>query len=167
MQLSEQIRRLRKEKGLSQEQLAMQLGVSRQTVSKWELGDAVPDTVHIVLLSQIFGVTTDQLLHNEIKQQTSQSKTRFLSAKAEKLVLEKGYWAGIYLIAKDLVGVIGGTLFAFAWISVLSTISPRLSDFPVQAFILPIAAGMLSVFSLIRMIVHLILTIKLKKLDHS
>ncbi len=57
---------LRKAKGLSQEQLAAQMTVSRQAVSKWELGEAMPDTENVVQLSRIFGVTTDFLLRDEI-----------------------------------------------------------------------------------------------------
>lgn len=62
MHLQETIYRLRKERGLSQEQLAQALGVSRQAVSKWESGGAIPDVEKIVLLSELFCVTTDELL---------------------------------------------------------------------------------------------------------
>ena len=48
MMLGEKIVQLRKEERLSQEQLAMKLNVSRQAISKWELGDAIPDTEHVV-----------------------------------------------------------------------------------------------------------------------
>jgi transcriptional regulator with XRE-family HTH domain len=63
--LGEKIHRLRKSKGLSQEALAGQLTVSRQAVSKWELGESVPDTENVVQLSKIFGVSTDYLLNDE------------------------------------------------------------------------------------------------------
>ena len=52
----------RKKNGWSQEELADKLGVSRQSVSKWEGAQAVPDMKKIVLLSEIFGVSTDYLL---------------------------------------------------------------------------------------------------------
>ena len=51
MMLGEKIHQLRKEKGLSQEQLASQITVSRQAISKWELGEAVPDVENTVPLS--------------------------------------------------------------------------------------------------------------------
>ena len=51
--------------GWSQEELAEQLGVSRQSVSKWELGAAIPDLDKILRLSQLFGVTTDYLLKDD------------------------------------------------------------------------------------------------------
>lgn len=62
MTLGEKIQQLRKAGGLSQEQLAEQLDVSRQSVSKWELGDAVPDINKIVMISELFSVSTDELL---------------------------------------------------------------------------------------------------------
>lgn len=62
MVLGEKLSMLRKARGLSQEQLAEQLGVSRQAVSKWELNEAVPDVGRVVALSEFFGVTTDYLL---------------------------------------------------------------------------------------------------------
>ena len=62
MTLGEKIQRLRKSKGLSQEQVAAQITVSRQAISKWELGEAMPDTDNVVQLSEIFGVSTDYLL---------------------------------------------------------------------------------------------------------
>ena len=49
-------------RGLSQEALASILGISRQSVSKWELGQAMPDIDKIVLLSQLWGIATDELL---------------------------------------------------------------------------------------------------------
>lgn len=66
MTLGTKLLELRKSKGLSQEQLAAQMAVSRQAVSKWELGEAMPDTDNVVALSRIFGVSTDFLLRNEL-----------------------------------------------------------------------------------------------------
>jgi len=63
--LGEKIHRLRKGKGLSQEELASQLNVSRQAISKWELGESVPDTENVVQLSKLFEVSTDFLLNDD------------------------------------------------------------------------------------------------------
>lgn len=65
MTLSEKILHLRKQNGLSQEAFAEKLGVSRQSVSKWESGAAVPDVDKVIAMSEIFGVSTDELLKNE------------------------------------------------------------------------------------------------------
>lgn len=69
MTLGEKITVLRKKRSLSQEELAITLGVSRQAVSKWELGDATPDTEKIVALAEYFDVTTDWLLRDIQPQQ--------------------------------------------------------------------------------------------------
>lgn len=65
MELKDKLLMLRKEKNLSQQQLADQLNVSRQSISKWELGESQPDISNIVLLSEIFHVSTDYLLKDE------------------------------------------------------------------------------------------------------
>ena len=62
MDFSERLLTLRKSLDLTQEQLAEKLNVSRQSVSKWESGQSVPELDKIVALSVIFGVTTDSLL---------------------------------------------------------------------------------------------------------
>ncbi len=59
---------LRKKNGWSQEELAEKLNVTRQSVSKWEGAQAIPELAKILLLAQLFGVTTDYLLRDEIEQ---------------------------------------------------------------------------------------------------
>ncbi len=66
MTFGEKLQKLRKAQGMSQEQLAVQLGLSRQAVSKWELNEATPDTENVVQLSRIFAVSTDYLLLDEV-----------------------------------------------------------------------------------------------------
>ena len=66
MTLSEKIQILRKQKGMSQEQLATHVMVSRQAISKWELGESVPEVENVVQLSKIFNVTTDYLLLDNV-----------------------------------------------------------------------------------------------------
>ena len=67
MILADKIMELRKKAGWSQEELAAQLGVSRQSVSKWEGAQSVPDMEKIVQLSRLFDVTTDYLLRMKSK----------------------------------------------------------------------------------------------------
>lgn len=78
MKLSEKIGMLRKKAGFSQEELAEKLDISRQSVSKWELGDSVPELDKIVRMSELFGVTTDFLLKEE--QETAEPERPFDSA---------------------------------------------------------------------------------------
>lgn len=65
MVLGDKIIKLRRQNGWSQEELAEQLGISRQSVSKWESGTSVPDLDKIIKLSGIFGISTDYLLKEE------------------------------------------------------------------------------------------------------
>lgn len=62
MTLGEKLQKLRKARGWTQEELAAQVGVSRQSLSKWESDGALPDTTNVLLLADLFGVTTDYLL---------------------------------------------------------------------------------------------------------
>ncbi len=71
MSLGNQIHELRKKQNLSQEQLAEKVGVARQTISKWELGETAPDIKQAQMLSQIFNVSLNELLGNEAKKSVS------------------------------------------------------------------------------------------------
>ena len=66
MILADKIIELRKRNGWSQEELALRLDVSRQSVSKWEGAQSIPDMNKILKLSEIFGVSTDILLKDEL-----------------------------------------------------------------------------------------------------
>ena len=66
MILADKIIDLRKKNGWSQEELAEQLGVSRQSISKWESAQSVPDMNRILAMSRLFGVSTDYLLKDEL-----------------------------------------------------------------------------------------------------
>ena len=73
MNISEKILKLRKEKGLSQETFAEKLGVSRQSVSKWESGGSLPDIDKIIAMSKFFGVSTDYLLKDETAEEPAET----------------------------------------------------------------------------------------------
>ena len=68
MTLGENLRALRKEAGLSQEEVAGQLYVSRQTISKWENNLAEPGVENLKALARLYGITLDQLLGEEVRQ---------------------------------------------------------------------------------------------------
>ena len=68
MILADKIMQLRKQKGWSQEELAEKLGISRQSVSKWESGMSVPDLDKILKLGELFAVSTDYLLKEEMEE---------------------------------------------------------------------------------------------------
>lgn len=64
MELKEILLSLRREKGLSQAELAEELGVSRQAVSRWEAGLAVPSGENLIALSRVYGVTVEEMCRN-------------------------------------------------------------------------------------------------------
>ena len=68
MIIADKIVSLRKRAGWSQEELAEKLGVTRQSVSKWEGAQSVPDMDKVVSMSRLFGVTTDYLLKDELEE---------------------------------------------------------------------------------------------------
>ena len=91
MILADKIIALRKKAGWSQEELAEQLGVTRQSVSKWEGAQSVPDMDKVVQMSRLFGVTTDFLLKDELSEE--EYYTRENKAKSPVIGAVSGiYW---------------------------------------------------------------------------
>ena len=88
MELAEQIAALRKKHGFSQEELGEKLGVSRQAVSKWESGQAVPELEKLKELCRIFGVSLNELLQLEENGQVREEEN-LLSQQAEKNIAEQ------------------------------------------------------------------------------
>ncbi len=76
MILADKIIKLRKQCGWSQEELAEKLGISRQSVSKWESANSIPDLNRIILLAEIFDVTTDFLLKDEYETFQSNNESK-------------------------------------------------------------------------------------------
>lgn len=101
MNLADRIQSLRKAKGISQEELAEQVGVSRQAVSKWESGQSTPDLEKIVIMSEFFEVTTDYLLKGTEPAKDKDEKTRELASR----IL---YIASTALIVIGLMCAFGG-----------------------------------------------------------
>ena len=75
-QFKDNLKKIRKEHNLSQEQLAEELGVSRQAISKWESGTAYPEMDKIIFLCDKFNVNIDDLLHNDIKEVKSEEESK-------------------------------------------------------------------------------------------
>lgn len=106
MKLQEKILYCRKKAGISQEALAEQLGVSRQAVSKWETGDAVPEINKLMLLARAFGVTTDWLLsEDESYEEEDAEKNGCFSAGEERFT-----WVD------RVPGMIGRLLRRYGWL---------------------------------------------------
>ena len=111
MQLGKQIYELRKKANLSQEQLAVKVGVSRQTISKWELCETAPDIKQAQVLSQVFSVSLDELTGNDTKEVIYKkvSNTEKLAGLIIKVIK---IW-GIIILACLIVAVVGIVLFGF------------------------------------------------------
>ena len=111
MELGKQIYELRKKANLSQEQLAEKVGVSRQTISKWELGETAPDIKQAQVLSQVFSVSLDELTGNDTKEVIYKkvSNTEKLAGLIIKIIK---IW-GIIILACLIIAVIGIILFGY------------------------------------------------------
>ena len=111
MELGKQIYELRKKANLSQEQLAEKVGVSRQTISKWELGETAPDIKQAQVLSQVFSVSLDELTGNDTKEVIYEkvSNTEKLAGLIIKIIK---IW-GIIILACLIIAVIGIILFGY------------------------------------------------------
>ncbi|MDE6714632.1 MAG: helix-turn-helix domain-containing protein [Lachnospiraceae bacterium] len=116
MNVADRIQNLRKIRGISQEQLAEAIGVSRQAVSKWESEQSTPDLEKIVLMSDFFDVTTDYLLKgieptNEIEHMTvgdvlDKKILTDTNGKRMKKILRYALYVFIGVLAVDLLAFI-------------------------------------------------------------
>lgn len=110
MKLYEKITLYRKKNGLSQEELAEKIGVSRQAVSKWETGDALPEITKLKALADTFNVTVDFLLDEETTEFSQQNQPQSIS------VLDK--YADKIDDCVDNISSKSGTFFKkYGWIS--------------------------------------------------
>lgn len=83
--LSENIKNLRKEKGMSQEELAVKLNVVRQTVSKWEQNLSVPDSEMLIKIAEVFEVSVSRLLGETVEENDTKTELEKISQKLENL----------------------------------------------------------------------------------
>ena len=110
--LSEKLYKLRKNSGLSQEQLAEQLNVSRQAISKWESGTAVPESEKLINISNYFGVSVDYLLKDD-----AEDKAKVTDSTMEE---KPKMIAGIIICIAGIISMV-------IW-GLLSIFSPEASD---------------------------------------
>lgn len=101
MQLSEKIIALRKSRNMTQEQLAEALNVSRQAVSRWEVGSALPDAMNVLQLSKLFGVSADYLLNDDYTSDRDIPAVKYTKAMAVR------WTKSIFAIWTAAVGLIG------------------------------------------------------------
>lgn len=136
MKLNEKIHFYRTRAKLSQEELAAQVGVSRQAVSKWELGEATPEVSKLAALAKAFGVTTDELLSEEAPQREPEEEAPAPPSEnpvgpdarpsggaglLDHLVRRYGWLAGVYLALGGLGTALVGGLARFAFGQMFAT----------------------------------------------
>lgn len=116
MTFAEKLLELRKKEGLSQEELAQELNVSRQAISRWEMGTAMPDAPNLLQISKLFQVSVDYLLNDEFttneelvwirrtdieKTPKGQNRTRLIIA---------GSMMGVGLLGMLILGILGSVI---------------------------------------------------------
>ena len=119
MDFNNRFYQLRKQKGFSQEELANRLNVSRQTVSKWEVGDSTPDMEKLVAMSDLFDVSLDLLVMGKESEAQAQipQKSEFAKVLDEKVLTQKNKKK-----AKSILKIVGIALAVVLAIDVISMI---------------------------------------------
>lgn len=118
MEFNNRLYELRKQKGFSQEELANRLNVSRQTISKWEIGDSTPDMEKLIAISDLFEISLDELVVGKVNSSNAASKTSEVlnvleekvctpdnKKKAKKGLKIAGIIAGV-IVAVDIISMI-------------------------------------------------------------
>ena len=93
MGFGENLMRSRKKSGLSQEEVAAKLGVSRQTVSKWELGETLPDIQQAKKLSTLYHITLDELVELDLQVKEIQEVIEKTTEETQKKIDWTAMWA--------------------------------------------------------------------------
>ena len=119
MDLNNRLYQLRKQKGLSQEELANRLNVSRQTVSKWEVGDSTPDMEKLVAISDLVDVSLDKLVmgKEDEPQNPTATKSDLVTVLNEKVLTSNNKKK-----AKRILKIVGIIAAAILLIDVISMI---------------------------------------------
>lgn len=145
MILADKIIRLRKKNGWSQEELAEKMNVSRQAVSKWEGAQTVPDLQKVLQLSELFGVTTDYLLKDEIEdeeftERTSESGVKRVTMEEANAFIEWRKTASKCIAAATFLCIIAVIQFLLV---------VALGEFYGQSEYLMVSIGLASLFVLV------------------
>lgn len=116
MELKERLAQLRKDRSLSQNDLAEKLNVSRQAISRWEQGTAVPSSDNLIYLSRLYGITLDELVYGKEKieiEQAEEAAEILVSEETGHMKTQKRPWYKLWWV-KLLFGalVLGVLIFA-------------------------------------------------------
>ena len=109
MEIGKSIMNLRKKNGLSQEELAGKIGVARQTISKWELGETSPDLKQAKELSKTFNVSLDELTGNDIKEVVVEKTSN--TEKLASLILKLVKFIVVFIIVVPILLIVMRVIF--------------------------------------------------------
>ncbi len=150
--LSENIYKLRRESGLSQEQLAEKIGVSRQTISKWEGGLSKPELDKLKALSEFFQITLDELTGNQAVNFADTAQKGGEALASPKKETSK---AGVYLCLTGAVCLI--------LLGILTVVNPASAERIRESSMITLnGTGILAAFFVSLMILGIILIFKKK-----
>ena len=130
MNIEERIQELRKCRGLSQEQLADVLGVSRQAVSKWESGQSLPEIDKLIAMSQLYETTTDYILKGEsppVSQRDTDEKRRAAAAR----------------VGSQVVSAVAAMLLAIGDIAAVGQLSDNTDTMDIYGGLIIVAVGVM------------------------
>ena len=119
MDFNNRLYQLRKKKGFSQEELANRLNVSRQTVSKWEVGDSTPDMEKLIAISDLFDVSLDNLVmgKEDDAQPPTSAKSEFATVLNEKVLTQKNKKKAKSVL--KIIAIIAGVVLAVDFITMI------------------------------------------------
>lgn len=151
MALSEKLYTLRKKSGLSQEQLAEQLNVSRQAISKWESGTSIPESDKLISISNYFNVSLDYLMKEDNAQSKDESQT-------EKMV--SAHAADCTQKSVGFIICIAGIICLIVW-GLLSMLNPSASNRISESSMITIDGnGVFLILSVVAIVVGAVLLLK-------
>ena len=147
-QIAERLQKIRKEHGYSQEQLADELGVSRQAVSKWERGEASPDTDNLIALARLYNISIDYLLFEKTAEEVKEVKPCAEQPNVKRRYHDNvtGLVAGITVMLSVIAYFVMGGVWGLwhpAWIVFLSipvipTIAAAIDERDANVFCFPV-----------------------------
>ena len=129
MILADKIMALRKKAGWSQEELAARLNISRQSVSKWEGAQSIPDMDKVVQMSRLFGVTTDFLLKDELEIEEHTQSEPMDEPPLRRVTMSEVSRFGISENAASGIGLCGLLVLVAIGVALFLTCSARVRDF--------------------------------------
>ena len=180
MNLSDNLKRIRKENNLSQEELAEKLGVSRQSVSKWESNSAYPEMDKLIQISKMFNIGIDELLNKDIKEVREEKQVKnninkhiddFLNfiTKAIDMFMNMTFKQKIKLIVEEIVI----TLIIYILLSLLGTVlnniyynAFKFLDFQIARSIRDFLASIYTIISLCLSVILILHIFKVRYLDY-